>query len=61
MLNTWGICSFGAGTYDPMTHWDLSCIFFAPVENPRAASPKQCCANCTHWLIYDEHLRLEEE
>jgi len=61
MLNIWGICSFGAGTYDQMTSWDLSCTFFSPAENPTTAGPEPCCANCKHWLVYDEHLRPEEE
>jgi hypothetical protein len=54
MLNIWGICSLGAGAYDQMTHWDLSCTFFTPGEEPRVERPERCCARCAYWLVFDE-------
>jgi len=54
MLNTWGICTFGAGTYDQMTHWDLSCTFFTPGEQLRLERLESCCARCAYWLVFVE-------
>jgi len=61
MINVWGVCSFGAGTYDQMTRWDLSCTFFAPRRKKRVEERGHCCANCLFWLVYDERVRAEEE
>ena len=61
MINIWGICAWGAGSYDQMTRWDLRCKFFTPLEVERVEKIEKCCANCSHWLVYDEHLTTEQQ
>jgi len=60
MINIWGICTWGAGSYDQMTKWDLSCIFFTPREFKRIENVEKCCANCVYWDTFDEHLVKDE-
>ena len=60
MINIWGICTWGAGTYDQMTRWDLYCPFFTPGDIMRMEGTEKCCANCIHWHVYDEHLARDE-
>ena len=56
MINIWGVCTLGAGTYDQMTRWDLCCTFFGAGNAKRAEEIKECCANCLYWFVFDEHL-----
>jgi hypothetical protein len=60
MINIWGICTWGAGSYDQMTKWEMCCIFFAPGELKRKENIEKCCANCVYWHTYDEHLVRDE-
>jgi hypothetical protein len=61
MINVWGICIYGAGSYDQMTRWKLSCIFFSPGKRRRVADIKNCCANCIRWLVWDEPMNDGDE
>jgi hypothetical protein len=56
MINIWGISTWGSGTYDQMTRWDLSCPFFISGGIRRIEGAEKCCANCAYWHVYDEHL-----
>ena len=61
MIIIWGICTWGAGSYDQMTRWDLSCPFFTPERISMVEDIGKCCANCTHWHVYDKYFAKEND